>query len=401
MLHYFNPGHETAVLNGSRYYMPPATQLKMRADLAYLPAWYAQPEDFIFVEKKPSEDFWASIQALRLPPAIDRNDFMEQKTILENQTMECWGITPADIHLFSTFNKKYRLSLSLPVWHDQYKTFCSRIFACNCLQHITKDYPEIKTDIVPQIYDNLSGIELQLKLQPGRYLAKAVYSSSGQGLVWLPEGTLSQSARQIIQGRLNKQGCISLERVLDKVLDFAMEFRSTANGQIYFTGYSLFQTTQKGGYAGNLLMPQSSIYQKIAAMIPAFLLEKIQHWFQKYLQENVNPFYKGIIGVDMMIYRQDNRFYLHPCVEMNMRHNMGTLSVALHGKHLHTNATGLFSIDYDAQKGAQMKKDREMQQQHPVFMENDRIRSGYLSLCPVNDDSQYRAYIVVNSSYQQ
>jgi len=49
MVHYFNPGHETAVLNASKYYQPSRMIAKMQEDLALLPVWYAELEDYVFV----------------------------------------------------------------------------------------------------------------------------------------------------------------------------------------------------------------------------------------------------------------------------------------------------------------------------------------------------------------
>ena len=47
-IHFFNPGHETAILQGSENYTPPANVQRMIRELSYLPVWYADPEDFVF-----------------------------------------------------------------------------------------------------------------------------------------------------------------------------------------------------------------------------------------------------------------------------------------------------------------------------------------------------------------
>ena len=54
-LHYFNPGHEAAILSASPYYMPPANVALMQKELAYLPAWGANPDDYILLPD--SQDF--------------------------------------------------------------------------------------------------------------------------------------------------------------------------------------------------------------------------------------------------------------------------------------------------------------------------------------------------------
>ena len=57
MIHLFNPGHETAVLNASKHYQPATPIVKMQTDLAFLPAWYASDGDFVFMETVLTDDF--------------------------------------------------------------------------------------------------------------------------------------------------------------------------------------------------------------------------------------------------------------------------------------------------------------------------------------------------------
>ena len=49
-IHFFNPGHETAILQGSENYTPPANVQRMIKELSYLPVWYADPADFVFLQ---------------------------------------------------------------------------------------------------------------------------------------------------------------------------------------------------------------------------------------------------------------------------------------------------------------------------------------------------------------
>ena len=53
-IHYFNPGHETAVLLGTQNYTAPTNVRKMQKDLALLPVWYAEEDDFVYLEGNPS-----------------------------------------------------------------------------------------------------------------------------------------------------------------------------------------------------------------------------------------------------------------------------------------------------------------------------------------------------------
>ena len=65
-------------------------------------------------------------------------------------------------------------------------------------------------------------VEKYLILQNAPFILKTPYSSSGRGLLWLPERKLTTKDRTWIEGALNKQGCVSIECALDKYQDFAM-----------------------------------------------------------------------------------------------------------------------------------------------------------------------------------
>ena len=47
MLHVFNPEHDLALGNFSPNFTPPASILKMRADLAVLPIWYSESSNVV------------------------------------------------------------------------------------------------------------------------------------------------------------------------------------------------------------------------------------------------------------------------------------------------------------------------------------------------------------------
>ena len=56
-IHYFNPGHETAVLLGTPNYTPPCNVRIMTKDLSFLPAWYAQPGDLVLLDNPLPDNF--------------------------------------------------------------------------------------------------------------------------------------------------------------------------------------------------------------------------------------------------------------------------------------------------------------------------------------------------------
>ncbi len=397
MLHYFNPGHETAVLNASPYYTPAVNQVKMQYDLGFLPAWYAgSPNDFVWVEDDLTKDFIDSIQSLsHVAKAISINDIPGKIHLLSGIKVSPWGISPQSIRFFKNLNNKYELNLQLPEWKEEYIQLCSRQTAKNGMDFIVQHHPEISKDIVPQFYTTIEDIENVIISSSVQLLAKAPYSSSGRGLLWLPPGKLHQSEKQIISGILKKQSTISLEKVLNKKVDFAMLFYSDGSGNVDFTGLSLFETDTKGTYDKNIVTSQNNILQKLQTLVDISLLERIKHSLISFLNQSFGFLYHGYIGIDMMIYAENGQFRLHPCVEINMRKTMGVLAFKLQEYFFSENATGYFKIDFSNKSGELLQKHTKMKETYPAKFSDDKIQSGYLSLCPVNENSKYRAYIQI------
>ena len=372
MIHYFNPGHEVAVLTDSPFYQPPATVVKMQEDLAFLPFWYADPGDFICVPKPLSAEFEPLCNASNIHVAMTCRQF------LKDQKVDFWGLSKQAIHTFENYSKQYDLSLDLPEWKDEYRKLSSRELAADCLSSLAKEIPDISKDIIPSFFSDLSEIEEYNRLSPDKLLAKSPYSSSGRGLLWLEHPSLSRSSRQIIQGMLNKQKKVSLEKALEKVLDFSMHFSQDA-----FIGYSVFYTNPKGAYEKTWLASQEKMESRLTQYVSPELLVKVRRFLLRFIKERIAPYYQGNIGIDMMVFRSGGKYHLHPCVEINLRKSMGYLSLRLYQNYMHPTSEGYFSVVYNS----------DMTSQAPTLSDDGKLKSGAMDLCPVNVDTKYRAVL--------
>jgi hypothetical protein len=68
----FNPDCEMAIANGSKYYMPPANVVTMAEDLAVLPVFLGESEDWVLVRNLPDPVFMASVYEPLHLKATDR-----------------------------------------------------------------------------------------------------------------------------------------------------------------------------------------------------------------------------------------------------------------------------------------------------------------------------------------
>lgn len=394
MIHYFNPGHETAVSNSSPYYMAPANVAVMQKELAFLPAWYADRGDVVLTVDEIDRNFLLHLSENLLfgVKGITLNDL----NCYPDHYVRLWGVSPQAIHYFEELNLIYNLQLQLPVWNEELIYLTGRQSGNESLGILCDSIKIFSDFAIPRLFYSVEDIELAVEKSSFQLLAKAPYSSSGRGLLWLPMDGLTRTERQILHGMIKKQGAVSVEKVLDKQIDFAMEFDSDREGNIHFMGYSFFYTNNKGAYLGNYIGSQTHIEEIITAKISLSLLNEVKDHLIEILSKKYAPYYTGCIGVDMLIYKEENVYKLHPCVEINLRSNMGLLALHISENYIDSKSQGQFRLDFSAKEGEIFHRHNEMMKTHPALFYGGRIVSGYLPLCPVHATSHYWAYILVS-----
>ena len=231
-----------------------------------------------------------------------------------------------------------------------------------------------------------------------RCLLKAPLSGSGKGLNWC-KGAFTPLIERWCARVIEQQGGVVGEPVYNKVEDFAMEFYSDGKGRITFAGYSLFRTNAGGAYEGNRLLSDVEIERRLSAYVPVAALRRLREELQRRLSVSLGTEYAGYLGVDMMICRFAllPEFRIHPCVEINLRMNMGLVSRMIYNRYVWPGAGGTFRISYHPSDGQALQEHDAMKAAHPLHTRNGRIVKGYLPLVPVRKSSRYRAYILVET----
>lgn len=397
MIHYFAPGHEGAVLNQSPYYHPPVNIRKMEEDLAFLPFWYAQSGDAVWVESQVSASFKEFYDGLnRLDVSIVNEQNIDVYLASGgNSQVELWGVSPRGIHYFDQVAQHNQISLKLPGWSTKLVELTHRVTAARILNSIVAEFSFLDKNLIPQFYTNIDEVEQVLRLSPQcRWLSKAPFSSSGRGLLRL-NTMLNQSERQILSGILKKQGSVSLERMVKRTIDFAAEFRLNREGQCSFEGFSLFNTNNKGQYNSSLLYPQSLIIDILSKHIPISSIQQVIQRLLRLIESTYAPHYKGYLGVDMMVYDTPEGSALHPCVEINLRATMGVLGLQLYKNYIHANSRGTFFVSYHAKATKAMEFHTEMLNVHPPIFADGAMQKGYFPLAPVEKHTHFVAYALL------
>ena len=230
-------------------------------------------------------------------------------------------------------------------------------------------------------------------------LLKAPLSGSGKGLNWC-KGAFTPFISGWCARVAASQGGIVAEPIYNKVADFAMEFYSDGAGKVTLAGYSLFSTGRSGMYEGNRLLSNEAIRKRLSQYVPLEALTDLANRLICELSMLIGSVYKGYLGVDMMICQfpesENPVFRIHPCVEINLRMNMGVVARLLYDRYVHPDSTGDFRIDYHPSEGEALKEHERMSATYPLEIREGKVYSGYLSLVPVHKRSCYQAWILVS-----
>lgn len=385
LLSVFNPDHDLALANGEPHYMPPRSARCMAVDLALLPAWYA-PSGAVLAPSAYNLAFLKEMQE-RFPLPVSLVTEAEDLSLFDAVTPWGWdlavrkrlcglGVMESALPSVECLEEVRRLShrrqaVELLAELRAGGSFCGESAWLSCLSDC-RAFVESREACV----------------------LKAPWSGSGKGLYWC-KGVFTPHLEQWCARLIERQGGVVGEPVYNKVEDFAMEFYVDASGQASFAGYSLFRTGGGGAYEGNLLLPDGAIEQRLGSYVAASDLQRLQRVLSEKLAVRFGSVYRGYMGVDMMVCSINGQYAVHPCVEVNLRMNMGVVARLLYDRWVVPGRRGVFRVGYYPAAEAALCEHEAMKGAHPLRVDNGRIVSGYLPLVPVCRGSRYGAWVLV------
>ncbi|MBP9586687.1 MAG: hypothetical protein KBE55_07330 [Bacteroides sp.] len=392
-LYLFNPDNDLALANDDTNYMPPASARQMASDLALLPSWYADSGSAVLAPSAYNLAFLKEMKERFLLPV----EFMTEPEVAERVATTALHPVPWG------WNKALRKRLlQLGVCEDTLPTL-DEIETLRTLSHRQR-----AVELLPRLQLNNSFCGTSSYLTDAdawqqfveshaSALLKAPLSGSGKGLHWC-RGVFTPFVSGWCARVASLQGGIVAEPVYDKVEDFAMEFRADGRGSVVFAGYSLFTTGAGGAYAGNLLLSDEEIERRLSAYVSLTDVQALKLRLEQELSALMGKDYTGYLGVDMMICRftdEQPLYRIHPCVEINLRMNMGMVARVLYDRYLHPGTCGTFSVTYTSVPGEALAEHERMAAEYPLRQNRGRVTSGYLPLVPVTGRSLYRAWVLV------
>lgn len=386
-LYIFNPWHDMALANFTPYYRVPAEIVRMSNDLSFLPLWYAPDGALIYV----ADSF--TVETFRSQIA-DFKDFSSERFVSDTDSYEInpWGWSPALVQMLSASGTDSSL-LPDSAFLDIIRYLSGRQRCVEVLSQLS-----YVNGICGKAFccNKLEEVRMYLEAN-GSLILKAPWSGSGRGLYRVCRQSWNANAEGWVSRILRTQGCVMAEPIYNKVCDFAMEFYSSSDGDVTFAGYSLFETDDFGNYKQNILISDAGIEEHLFSYgITSATLHDVRKKLIEIFSSMLSGCYTGYFGVDMMICCQNGEILLHPCVEINMRMNMGVVSRIFFDRYLSSSSRGYFVTEHYSSDGEALQFHQEMSSCHPLVLDSGgRIVSGYLTLTPVLLSTRYQAYVIV------
>ena len=380
-LYLFNPENDMALASASPYYMVPSNIKKMSADLSALPAWYAPTgSDVLLGDERQKE--WMEKEcrfSLQMGWSVGLSPYYIKVCP--------WGWNPALIR----YLKDAGIAQEAILTDERMETvrrLSSRQTAVDLLPRLQMEQT-LGESFVFTFFEKL----LAFVAKDEELLLKSPWSGSGKGIQKI-KGGLEAPVYGWAKRVISTQGSIVVEPFYQKVVDFAMEFYSNGE-EVSFVGYSLFEADCRGIYKENVLASDQVIETRLASYVPLEVLSEIRKRCTQELSSLLTGAYVGYLGVDMMICEEGGMYKVHPCVEVNLRMNMGVVSRLLYDNYVCEGAEGRYVIEYFPKNGEALCFHETMQEKYPLEMEGGRIKRGYLSLTPVFDDTSYQIFIKI------
>ncbi len=372
LLHLFNPENDIALAYGKSQYTAPPNALRLRTAGELLPLWFCEKGDQVI---SPNADIdWIE----NIKSRFDINGKVASLSTLSSIT-QCspWG--------WSLYTKKQLLNMNV---NEQILPSNEQINKMRELSH-----RRLCVDISNQLLNNNipnptlpfeahnEDEVLEYAHKHQSIFLKAPWSSSGRGVINTSHINEDELKRRAL-GVIRNQGSVLCEKALNKVMDFAMLFFSDGV-TVEYKGISSFFNTTKGAYAGNIIATQETILESLTQYVSENSLLKIINSITQILTKLIAPHYYGYLGVDMMIYSNDNIYHIAPCIEVNLRMTMGVIALLWAKRHLAMGSKGKMVVEY-----APNKTIKENQ-----VIVNSKLKSGTISLIP--PDKYFKIYISV------
>lgn len=382
-LYIFNPENDLALADGGANYCPTPAAAHIAYDLASLPLWFAEGRDCVVLPDNVHRDYYKSVSSLF---AVALPFDAEKKTGVTRCVP--WGWSPQ-------IKRRLRvMGFDAVLPSDESIAMIRELSNRKTSIQILTALKEMGIDIPPlPLYCTEPDEVASFVNSRPRCVVKAPWSGSGKGIAW-GIGRVETPMEHFYRGIIRRQGGVVCEEFLNGKVEFAMEF-FTDGETVSFAGYSLFKSF-KGSYSGNVLAADGDIEQFLARYISLDELVKVKEVLPNVMHSLMHSCgYVGYFGVDMMIYESNGTMRLNPCMELNLRMNMGMVARTFFDRYVANGCKGEYRVSFFKKQGEAIAVHTADTAAFPLEIMSGKITSGYFALSPVTENSRYSVSVII------
>lgn len=291
--------------SGSPYYTPPRSVVALREaySMNILSQIASSEDSFLLLDPEPH--------------IINRSN-----SVRRNYIASPWGWNHQIARLIREFAAAEQIEIfGIPSdeWLNNLRNLAHRRTTISFLNNLPQNFTSHL--IYPREYSDLTEVIVRFQ-EDNRLFLKAPWSSSGRGVMRTDDLGIKH-IEPWARGIIRSQGSVMIEPIYEKTLDFATEWWKDKNtGDVTFIGVSVFETSNRGKYHGQIYANQEALTNLICSNTKMFtqdLIEALRMAIMTTLEG-----YDGPVGIDMMVLSDGK---IHPCVEMNLRKTMGMVAM--------------------------------------------------------------------------
>lgn len=316
-IYIFNPDTDFALASGSKFYTPPASVISLRQNLALTPALYAPEESIILLLDSPDiKNSMTDLVAAAERKNIGHVSLRELSSLPDDMSDNIypWGWNQQIRHTLAEAGiPESKLPTEETI--ERIRNLSHRRISIEANRYFNK-VGLCSSDTIPQEITYIDQLDEFLKRNPYGWF-KAPWSSSGRGVISGKE-LYPNEIYQWVKGTIRRQKSVLAETPADSQLDFATEWISS-DLTATFAGFSVFKTSSRGKFKGNISASQSDL-KKIIESCLSVNLDTVIKFQKEFIEEFIAKDYVGPLGIDMIACKDGT---LRPCVEINLRMTMG------------------------------------------------------------------------------
>ncbi len=382
-LYIFNPENDLALADGGANYCPTPAAAQIAYDLASLPLWFADKQDCVVLPDEGHCEYRKWVSSLFAVASPYSNE-------MQSSVTSCvpWGWS-------AQIKRRLRVMGFDSILPNETSIAAIRGLSNRKISiQILSALKEMGVDTPPlPLYCTSPDDVASFVNSRCRCVVKAPWSGSGKGVAW-GIGRVETPLEHFYKGVIKRQGGVMCEEFYNGKVEFAMEFFVDGNA-VSFAGYSLFKTC-KGSYSGNILASDDDIELFLSKYIPLDELLKVKKVLPGVMASLLcGCGYVGYFGVDMMIYESDGVMRLNPCIELNLRMNMGMLARIFFDRYVAVGSKGEYRVRFFKNEDEAYAAHVADKENFPLEICNGKIESGYLNLSSVSAVSRYLASVVI------